>query len=342
MRLALTLMFLVCCSFAQVAPDFSGVYLRTSTKIRNQPIPATPRILEVHQTADELNLKAAQNYETATARYPLSNQKSDKLQVSFRGKSLHVKAAIVRQLGVPGSQGETMSSTEVVEEDWDLSEDGRQLTITRKSSIADRERVDTYTREPSWDAAAEASKVATRDGCAPETAPGSKEERLKSRKLDKGIALGFTFFRAITKCVIYDAAISGDFFKNLKSTKEQGAERFQKSGQPVDKYSGDILLEVAPHQIPCFGEAGEWVHTGNPMPNAVQDLRFMVRWLGTKEKDFGELPSEFFYEPWREFSYPAPYYRMHVPADDIPITDDLEVVIFASSGEELACLKGHL
>lgn len=68
----------------------------------------------------------------------------------------------------------------------------------------------------------------------------------------------------------------------------------------------------------------------------------MVRWLGTKEKDFGELPSEFFYEPWREFSYPAPYYRMHVPADDIPITDDLEVVIFASSGEELACLKGHL
>ncbi len=102
------------------------------------------------------------------------------------------------------------------------------------------------------------------------------------------------------------------------------------------------MLEVAPHAMPCLGQAGEWTQVGAPPPDAVRDLRFMVRWLGAKEKDFGELPSEFFYEPWRELSSPTPYYQMRVPADDIPITDDLEVAIFASSGEQLACVKGHL
>ena len=68
----------------------------------------------------------------------------------------------------------------------------------------------------------------------------------------------------------------------------------------------------------------------------------MVRWMGKRERDLGEVQAEFLSEPWRELSPPQRFYRMHIPAEDIPLTDDLEVLIFSKSGEQLACVKGHL
>jgi hypothetical protein len=68
----------------------------------------------------------------------------------------------------------------------------------------------------------------------------------------------------------------------------------------------------------------------------------MVRWLGAEQKDLGEVESDFRYEPWRESLTPMVFYRMRIPAQDIPLTNDLEVVIFSKTGEQLACIKGHL
>ena len=68
----------------------------------------------------------------------------------------------------------------------------------------------------------------------------------------------------------------------------------------------------------------------------------MVRWLGAEPRDIGEVPSESLREPWREKNVPSDFYRMQIPAKDIPLTDELEVLIFSKDGEQLACLKGHL
>ena len=68
----------------------------------------------------------------------------------------------------------------------------------------------------------------------------------------------------------------------------------------------------------------------------------MVRWLGDRERDLGEVPSDFRYEPCREMSPPVAFYRMQIPAQDVPLTADLEVLIFAKTGEQLACVKGHI
>ncbi|HSY02188.1 MAG TPA: hypothetical protein VK819_08530, partial [Acidobacteriaceae bacterium] len=39
---------------------------------------------------------------------------------------------------------------------------------------------------------------------------------------------------------------------------------------------------------------------------------------------------------------PAAFYRMQIAAKDIPLADDLEVLIFSKSGDQLASVKGHL
>ena len=118
---------------------------------------------------------------------------------------------------------------------------------------------------------------------------------------------------AITRCVTYDASISGDFFKHLVRIKDSQGAHFERSGRPVSAYSGDLVLEVSPDPYSCPGEAALWKPTGAPPPEAALELRF-----------------------------PRPFYRMKIPAPDIPITDDLEIVIFAKTGEELACIKGHI
>lgn len=66
----------------------------------------------------------------------------------------------------------------------------------------------------------------------------------------------------------------------------------------------------------------------------------MVRWMGAEKKDLGEVPAEFRYEPMRETNPAVAFYRMRIPAQGIPLTAELEVLVFAKSGEQLACIKG--
>ncbi len=54
------------------------------------------------------------------------------------------------------------------------------------------------------------------------------------------------------------------------------------------------------------------------------------------------VPSEFLLEPWREHRDPEAFYRMRIPAQDIPLTDVLEVLILSKSGEQLACIKRQI
>jgi hypothetical protein len=154
--------------------------------------------------------------------------------------------------------------------------------------------------------------------------------------------LGGTFLERLTSSVLYDAVLSGKFFKDLEWTGESGHGGFRKNGQAVSKYTGDVVLEVAPHPQFFSDELGGWERIGPEPPDAALKLRFMVRWLGAEQRDLGEVESGFLYEPWRELLTPTAFYRLRIPAQDIPLTDDLEVLIFAKGGEQLACIKGHI
>jgi hypothetical protein len=149
-------------------------------------------------------------------------------------------------------------------------------------------------------------------------------------------------FEQITRCVLYDAVLSGDFFKDLERVESYRNVQFRKEDQSISAYAGDLVVEVQPHMSSCPDEMGNWAQTGPREPESVEQLRFMVRWLGSDQRDLGEVPSEFLHEPMREMNPPAVFYRIRIPAQDIPLADDLEVTIFSKTGEQLACIKGHI
>lgn len=346
MKLLITVLLLASSSLAQAKVDFSGIFLRTQNSFRGHSEPAAPRILEITQAADDVVVAATQNGETAVVHYRL-NQKSEAVQAHLKGDELVLKGTVKRQwpefgLGMglfwPGVAAN-------VEEKWTLSADSQQLVIRTKENIGGiRSDLDThYAREPSLEAARAAADLAAKKNCET-TAPIAtlRSQKETTRKYDQGVNLGFAHFVEITRCVVYDGVLSGDFFKNLERTRVSGQAQFQKSGVPVTAYSDDLVLEIGLHPWVCAAELGNWTPTGPPPPEAAKGLRFRVRWMGAEQKDVGEVESEFRLEPWREQSAPEAFYRMRIPAQDVPLTDDLEVLIFSKSGEQLACVRGQI
>ncbi len=354
MRLLITLLLLGNFSLAQSEVDFSGIFLRTQSSFRGQSEPASPRILDVKQTAEEVVVTATQNGETAVAHYRLG-KKSEAVQARLKGETLVLKGTVKRQwagLGLGLGLGLPLTAVVNIEEKWELSPDSQQLVIRTKEGMGAIESAfDThYTREPSFDAAQAAAKaeLAGENKCeaALRTAlpiSALRSQKGTTRKYDQGVNLGMARLERIARCVSYGAVLSGDFFKNLERREKSGRAQFRKNGQTVTAYAGDIVLEIGLHHSFCSAEIGDWEPNGPPSPEAVQDLHFKVRWLGEQQpKDLGEVPSEFLVEPWREQMEPDAFYRMKIPAQDIPLTDDLEVVILSNSGEQLACVRQHI
>ena len=341
MRLAIAVLLLASSSLAQAKPDFSGVFLRTETTANGRSETAIPRILDIKQTADEVQVTALQNGETAVAHYPLGGKKTEKVQARLKGNYLQVKTTVKWQFSSAAWLWPTLPLSETVSEKWELSPDGSQLTIKMQGAGSDESEA--YVRKPSLEAAkAEAGSAATKEcGSAPSIF-ALRSLRQGTRRYAEGADLGAALLRRVTQCVWYSAAISGDFFKNLERSTESGLPRFHKNALPVSTYTGDIVLEVAPRPQFCSGEVGAWEPAGTLPTEAALNLRFIVRWMGMQQKDLGEIESEFRYEPWRELSTPLAFYRMRIPAQDIPLTDELEVLIYSKSGEQLACIKGHI
>ena len=345
MRLAIAAVLLATSSLAQTKPDFSGIFLQTETRIgKEQTKPSTPRVLDIKQTSDEVVVTATQNGETAAAHYRF-DQKSEAVQVRLRGDNLVLRGTLRQQW--PGLVlGLGLPLTELaIEEKWELSRDSQELVIRTKENIgavtsAFEAR---YIREPSLTASHAAADLAPRNSC--ETAlpiSSLRSQRDKTRKYDQGANLGIARLERITRCVSYGAVLSGDFFKDLERIEKSGQAEFRKNGQTVAAYAGNIVLEVGLHHASCSAAIGDWVPTASTSADAAQDLHFKVRWLGEPQKDLGEVQAEFLVEPWREQMVPDAFYRMQIPAQDVPLADDLEVLIFSKSGEQLACIKGHI
>lgn len=175
------------------------------------------------------------------------------------------------------------------------------------------------------------------------SAPPLRSLSRKSRvSLNDGVSLGGTIFEQITRCVHYDAVLSGGFFKDLERIRDSSQVRFRRKGQPVSAFQGDLVLEVQPVAFGCPWEIDGWTLIGPRRLESVERLRFTVRWLGALQRDIGEVQSEFLHEPMQEMNPPAPFYRMKIAAQGVPLNDALEVAIFAESGEQLACIRGHI
>jgi hypothetical protein len=340
--LALTASFLaVQVSAAQTRPDFSGIFLRTGTRTgKGQFGPAVPRILEVKQTAAEVEVIAIENGETALVHYRFESERSDSVQAKLKEDKLVLKAKFDPQF--PGA-GVYQQAPHVAQEDWVLSADGRILTLGWKDYDG-ISGVETYLREPDLQAArAGAERAAEGRVCEHPLPSPTRGNQTRPAMMDEnGVELGFASFEQITFCTSYSVVLSGEFFKGLQSKQGANQTTFQKSGKVVTQYMGDLTLEVSPHSWACGGEIGTWVSGERRQIDPLERLRFMVRWLGSTEDDLGEVHSELLHQPWRE-NYPAEvFFRMRVPADNIPLQDNLEVVIFSEDGQQLACVRGRV
>jgi hypothetical protein len=344
MRIVIAVLLLTGSLLAQTKVDFSGIFLRTGTAVgKGHAAPAVPRILEVKQTSDWVEITAMQNGETAVARYRLDDKKSKPVQARWKGDNLVLKGTIKRQWSTAGPFW-PLAVTENMEEKWKLSADAQQLLIRTRADIGLSD-FDIYTRQPSLKAAQDAADLAAKTLQKCDRILRISDltmENAKTRRYDEGAAIGGAWFEQITRCVFYNVVLSGDFFKNLERIEESKQMQFRKQGQSISAYTGDVVLEVQLLPWRCPTQIGTWLGNGTPLREAVQGLRFVVRWQGATPKDPGEVQSDFRYEPWRELNVSNVFYRMQIPAKDIPLTEDLEVQILSKDGERLACVKGHL
>jgi hypothetical protein len=56
----------------------------------------------------------------------------------------------------------------------------------------------------------------------------------------------------------------------------------------------------------------------------------------------GEVPSELRQAVWPELTPADKWYGMKIPAQDVPLTDRLEVHILTAEGNQLGCISGHI
>jgi len=333
-------MLLAASSFAQSKVDFSGIFLRTETEIDNRRVPAVPRILQITQTASELTATATQNGETAVVHYRLEGKTSDEVKARLTNTKFTVRASLPRDFFPVGSIGSTLVP-ENIQATWELSPDSQHLVIHRKSDTGISSS-EFFTREASLEAAKAAATSGLKIECDNAVSRWIRKHQ-SSGEYAEGAFLGLVSFAQITRCVSYDAGIFGTFFKNLEADRRVTPPRFLRNRQDVSSYSGDLLLEIQPSQNQgCSPESSPWLSISNQGPELINDLRFMVRWVGSSTRDLGEVQSEFINEPLQELNPPKVFYRMTIPAAGVPLTDDLEVLIFSKSGEQLPCVKGHI
>jgi len=348
----------------QNLPDFSGVYLRDRAKSelragagwRGQRIrqfqeveqaldDGSMLILVVTQTAESIEVTKIQNGAKTTSNYDLNMSKSKRAHSSGSGSAGHARfrkgALVIHSSGFEPSDwyGGTGLFYSVTER-WELSPDSRILTVRRTPS---RSGIETYSRQPSLDSAlARASEASLMNKCVCLRLSFPANSRTKD--WDEA-ELGFTAYRQLNKCTLFDAGLWGEFFKGLERIDTPDGTQFRKSGQVVSEFPDDVVLEVSTKIDDC-APGPLWVlpmiTSASPIPPELFGLRFRVRWASSATRDLGEPQSEFFTEPWPELGAPEKFYRIQIPSKGVRVTDDLEIRILTSAGNQIGCISGHI
>jgi len=358
MRTQVFFLILLLCpdpAFAQSVPDFSGVFLRDHVEDRGVATVITeaqnPLVLDIKQTAQTLRITEMQHGVQATDTYDLRGKPT--INVSPDG--MRSKDRVKFKQGKLVLKSEWMGprypvTGPMTEQTWELSPDLETLTIQPKIEHLGRlprdfRRIAILTRQPSLQAALERAQAASgMNRCNDAISPFT---RRAPPITDRGVVLGYTAFEELVWEVEFDAALRGDFFKDLKRTDDPGGVEFRKSGQLIQTYAGFLTLEISPavrpHPRYLFSTMQKVMGWGDPrLPDWLLTLRFHIKWAGSEFRDLGEVPSELKQEPWPELRVPQRWYRMEIPAQNVPLTDSLEIHILSAAGKQLGCISGHI
>jgi hypothetical protein len=338
-------------TFAQTLPDFSGVFLRNPIASHARfTEPEDSLVLNIKQGVDNLQLTELQNGAQATIVYNLNGKPSisvgpdgvrSKDRIKFKAGRLLIKSEVVDpRLAVPSQQ--------TTEETWELPPDLQNLTIWVKAGpyVFEAEglrRIETYTRQTSLPVALEkAERASEMNKCNAIPPPMTIQT---PPILSDGVDLGYTGFRQLGWEVSFLAGLSGEFLKDLRRTNFSGSVEFRKNGQLMRRYSGPLILEVTPRVTPLLrsGLSILSVFMGKePLPEWLLTLRFCVKWVGSETRDLGEVPANLRQQPWPKLATPDKLYRLEIAAQDVLLTDSLEIHILSAAGNQLGCISGHI
>jgi len=81
---------------------------------------------------------------------------------------------------------------------------------------------------------------------------------------------------------------------------------------------------------------------GNRFPDSLKGLRFHITWAGAETRDLGEVAAELKTHTGPHGLPSDSWYEMEIPAQDVPISDTLEIHILSAAGDHLGCVCGHL
>jgi hypothetical protein len=341
-------------ALAQSVPDFSGVFLRDHVEDRGVATVITeaenPLVLDIKQDARTLRVTEIQHGVQATDMYdlrgkPTINVSPDSMRSKDRVKFNQGKLVLKSEWTDPRYPVAGPTTEQI----WQLSPDLETLTIQPKieplrALPRDFRRIAIFTRQPSLQAALEKAQAASgMNKCNAATPPFTRRPPIT----DRGAVLGYTAFEELVWEVEFDADLGGDFFRDLKRADAPAGAEFRKNGQLIQTYPGSLTLEVSPavrrHPRYLFSTMQRAMGWGDPrLPDWLLTLRFHIKWVGSEFRDLGEIPSELRQEPWPELRVPQQWYRMEVSAQNVPLTDSLEIHILSAAGTQIGCISGHI
>ncbi len=354
-RFFLVLVLLSSPAFPQSSPDFSGIFFRTGAFIgkpaRNRMLPAEsipPLVLVVSQSGQSFGVTAMQNGATSTCSYRTDGAKRVNMygdgvltvdRAKFKKEKLLIQSTLVARAGALGTSTNDLH----VKQTWDLSPDRQTLVISGDSPVQGHLGTETYSRLPTLDAAmtrAEAASEMNRcngslSAVANQLEPG----------LEKGVLLGITAYKQFTRGVSFVAGLGGPFFQGLVRSDGPSGREFLKNGQRIETFPDSVALEIEPWVSnnsllaidPLATLPG---HSG--VPEELLNLHFRLKWIGSVTRDLGEVRSDLITEVWPELKPPRKWYKIEVPAKNVPLDDNLEIRILTNEGKQLGCISGHL
>lgn len=343
---------------AQKVPDFSGVYIETQQQfpsLRTKPShpmirqnkPSNPMVLQIGQDADLLRLTEYQNGSQAVFVYKLNGEPStndspgegqSESRVKFRDASLVITAKVNGH----------WAHDEVRVESLQLSPDLQTLTVQPEPEdpVQGRLRwlfgIDAYSRRTSLAAALEeAAKISPLNNCVPEPPYPAK----RARDISHGVPLGEAGFEYLGWDESFSAFLSGEFFNELRLIPTRGGIEYRRNRVLVSKFSGPLNLTV----VPFWAPNPQWMHLdartlmgGSRFTDSLKGLRFHITWVGSDTHDLGEVPADLKTRPGPHGLPSDNWYEMQIPAQDVPISDTLEIHILSAAGDHLGCVCGHL
>jgi len=350
-KLVLLLALTNCTSaFAQTVRSFSGVFFETQTKFRDRVIaPHDPLVLHIEQSAEILRFTEFQNGSHATFVYNINGKPSvnpspgyglteDRLKVKDGSLLL---TSVRKGAGVnDGARRET----------WQLSPDAQTLSIQVRLEHpgyhARREFLwvtdEIYTRQTTLeDALGNAAKSSSVTNCTVfPNRPGAY-----ARDISRGVVLGGTLIDHLGWSELFDANLRGNFFTGLRLIPTANGVEVRKNQELISRFSGHLILTV----WPSTRVNPRWIRSTSTsmmgrgrFTDSLKNLRFHVLWVGPDSRDLGEIPAKL--ETFSESKKlpPDAWYQMEIPAQDVPITDSLEIHILSAAGIQLGCISGHL